>query len=729
MPLSPRPTRALRAPRFPLCVLACGALMLAAQAQAQTQAQPQKTAAQKQEQNEKKTPTLPQVTVTGTSLATDLQTYPGSVTVIEESALQAATSPIEALQSVPGVSTGDDLGRGLGQYFNIRGFGYQSESRVIVMQGGVRRSMSLYSNHISTSRSDNDLLKRIEVVKGASSIQYGGGAIGGVVDMGMKTARDFVSEGKNAGLAAKLRYEHNNYREGYAAAAYAPQDGRVELLAYGKKGKRGDQTMSRDFVSGGKWTKKVPTDEDLTVGYLQGGLRLTPDQKLSLSYYDYGADVVTVWQNLWHSSASTRTGPVIGKLKQQDWVLDYSFKPAANPWIDLKATAFHSRGSYDRHYTITPVAYANFDKRHGLRVSNAAHFETGRVSHRLLLGLDYERRQENARMTSGGKPVEFGSMPNTYTDTGLYGHLESSMLNGGLVLQLGGRYDHFDRKVSNSNKTAKESHFSPRVGASVRLFDGFHLLGNWAEAFRAPTPHETHSAGPINPHYFMIPNYGLKPETARETELGFSWSRSGLWAAGDELQTKFMAFSGRIRDMINLTRIRIGETPPESESYASYLNVGKVKRHGFEWTGRYSAAWGDIGAGYSRVRQVNQATGRVVPSAFADKLNLHGHWQAMPGLMLGLNINHWFKPKQNPETTLTSDRRTVYYVRRAFTVADFDARWLPRPHASGPFGRDLEVSFGIKNLFDAQFVHASNTEASSFVGKGRNVYLSVSTRF
>ena len=76
-----------RAPRFALCVLACGTLMLAAQAQAQTQARPQKTAAQKQEQNEKKTPTLPQVTVTGTSMATDLQTYPGSVTVVEESAL------------------------------------------------------------------------------------------------------------------------------------------------------------------------------------------------------------------------------------------------------------------------------------------------------------------------------------------------------------------------------------------------------------------------------------------------------------------------------------------------------------------------------------------------------------------------------------------------------------------------------------------------------------------
>ena len=714
--------RSLHSPFWRFSALACGIFLLLGQAAAQ-QAQ------RAQEKDKEKVPNLPEVTVTGTSMATDLQTYPGSVSVVTEQQLEAASTPIDALSSVPGVSIGDDFGRGLGQSFHIRGFGYQSENRIIIMQDGVRRSLSMFSNHISSFRSDPDLLKRVEVVKGASSIQYGGGAIGGVVDMGMKTAEDFVPEGKSRGFAAKLRYEHNNYREGYLAGAFAPKDQPFEFMAYGKKGRRGDQEMSRVWGNiNGQPTRKVPTDEDTTVAYLQGGFKITPEQKISLSYFDYGMDVATVWQNLWHSNYSERTGPVIGKLKQQDWVAKYTFKPIANPWVDLTATAFHSKGSYDRHYELLPIQYENEDKRYGFRVKNLSHFETGRIQHRLLLGVDYEKRNEDAMMLNDGELSDFGSMPNTYNDTGVYGHIESSFLNGGVILQLGGRYDRFERKVAKHQYSTKKSHFSPRVGVSVRVADGFYLLGNWAEAFRAPTPHETHSNGPLNPHYWYLPNYELKPETARETEIGFSWTKNGLWAANDSLETKLMLFSGRIKDMISLKRVRPNETPPESEAYATYLNTGSVKRHGFEWTGTYQHAWGDVGFGYSRVRQTDRATGQNVPYAFADKLNLHGHWQAAPGLLLGLNVNHWFKPKQNPETTVSRGRR-LWYVRKAFTIVDLDARWQPRPWASGPFGRDMEVTFGIKNVFDASYMNASNVETASLVGKGRNIYVGLSTRF
>ena len=702
--------------------LACGIFVLLGQAAAH------QSAAEK-EKNREKIQTLPEVTVTGTSMATDLQTYPGSVSVVTQQQLQTASTPIDALRSVPGVSTGDDFGRGLGQSFHIRGFGYQSESRIIIMQDGVRRSLSMFSNHISSFRSDPDLLKRVEVVKGASSVQYGGGAIGGVVDMGMKTAEDFVPEGKDRGFAAKLQYEHNNYREAYLAGAFAPKDRPVEFMAYGKKGRRGDQEMSRVWGPiNGKPARKVPTDEDSSVAYLQGGFKITPEQKISLSYFDYGMDVETVWQNLWHTSPSSTTGPVIGKLKQQDWVAKYTFRPVANPWLDLTATAFHSRGSYDRHFVITPNSYKNEDRRHGFRIMNISHFETGRAGHRLLLGMDYEKRNEDALFLRNGVADDFGSMPNTYTDSGIYGHLESSFMNGGLVLQVGGRYDRYERKVSKHDYSAQKSHFSPRVGLSVRVADGLYLLGNWSEAFRAPTPHETHSNGPLNPHYWYLPNYDLKPETARETEIGFSWTKNGLWAAHDSLQTKLMLFSGRIKDMITLKRVRPNETPPASDEYATYLNTGRVKRHGFEWTGTYQQTWGDAGFGYSRVRQTDRATGKNVPYTFADKLNVHGHWQAAPGLLLGLNIDHWFKPKQNPASAMSRGRR-LWYVRRAFTVVDLDARWHPRPWASGPFGRDLEAAFGIRNVFDASYMNAANFEASSLVGKGRNVYFGLSTRF
>ena len=82
----------------------------------------------------------------------------------------------------------------------------------------------------------------------------------------------------------------------------------------------------------------------------------------------------------------------------------------------------------------------------------------------------------------------------------------------------------------------------------------------------------------INPYYYMIPNPNLKPETARETEIGFSWTRHGVWASGDTLET-----------------IRPNEKPPTSESYGQYLNTDSVKRHGFEWTRAYRQAWGDVG--------------------------------------------------------------------------------------------------------------------------------------
>ena len=76
-----------------------------------------------------------------------------------------------------------------------------------------------------------------------------------------------------------------------------------------------------------------------------------------------------------------------------------------------------------------------------------------------------------------------------------------------------------------------------------------------------------------------------------------------------------------------------------------------------------------------------------------------------------------------------SQGRRYWYVRKAFTVVDLDARWQPRPWASVPFGRDMEVTFDIKNVFDASYMNASNVETASLVGKDHNMYMGLSTRF
>ncbi|THT99259.1 TonB-dependent receptor [Lampropedia puyangensis] len=681
---------------------------------------------------------LPEVTVMGSSLETDLQKYPGSVTVLSQDDLSRTSSVIEAMAAVPGVTTGGDSGRSTGQQFNIRGFGYQSEDRVIVLQDGVRRSTALFSNHISTFRSDNDLLKRVEIVKGASSVQHGGGAIGGVVAMTNKEASDFLPQGKEAGVATKLRYEHNNYREAYAAAAYAPADKPVELLAYVKRGTTGDLTMSRNYgrSASGEDIDKVDNDEDLQVLFLQGAVKPTPDQRIALSYYDYQLDNETTWQTLYHSNYSSVTGPVKGKLRQRDVVAKYHYSAPDVTWLNVNASAYHSKANYDRGYAytntnngvLTDLSYDNIDKRTGLRLSNEAFFQSGALKHRLIAGMDYEKRREDAVYLLNGELSDFGSMPNTYKDLGVYGHLESTLLNDRLVVQLGGRYDRFDRSVDRHEGGYRGSHFSPRIGASLEVASGLNLLANWSEAFRAPTPHETSSEGPLNPHYWYVPNPDLDPETIRETEFGVSYTKYALLTPGDVLRTKLMLFNGRIRDMIALKETRTEELSPQDSPYASYVNIDRVKRRGFEWQGAYERSLFGFGASYAHLKQTNQATGLNTPQSFADKLALNGYVRPAHGLKLGAEVTHWRKPKQNPQT-IRSGGTTYWYVRDDFTITNVFADWTPNPAGQGAFGRDFSIRFGVNNLFDATYINARDVETTGRIGKGRNVYLSMQTRF
>lgn len=680
------------------------------------------------------TRTLAPTTVVGTRLPLSINQYPGSVSVLEAGDLDRASTLVGALAQVPGVAMGGDSGRDLGQQFTIRGFGYQSEDRVIILQDGVRRSPSLYSNHISTFRSDPDLLKRVEVVKGASSVTHGGGGIGGVVAMNTKDAHDFIPTGADRGFAAKVRVESNNARDAYAAAAIAPEGGQYELLVFGKRAHRGDITLSRPVdITTTQKSDKVDNREDLSVLFVKATYKHDEHQRLSLSLYDYSEDTEVTWQTLYHPGYSTVTGPVFGKLKQQDLVLSYSLRQPQLPWLNLEASAYVSRAGYDRGYAYIPkgktqktqLDYENTDKRIGLRMQNQMDYQAWGMPHRLVVGLDHERRNEDASYVLDGKPTEFGSMPNTYRDTGLFVHNESRFFNNALLVQLSGRFDQFDRSVDRKNLSYSNNHFSPRMGLSLEVAPGWNLLGNVAESFRAPTPHETSSEGPLNPHYWYLPNPDLKPEIARETELGVSYQAKGLWTGTDALRAKAMAFQGRIQDMIAFKEDSSRPLSPEGSPYGMYRNYDRVKRNGFEAEVNYeSSTWG-VGASFEHLNQRDEATGKKVPQAFADKLRIQADYRIAANWRLEGSVSHWLKPDQNPASTVSAGR-TYWYVRDHYTQADVALRWTP---VHTPWGKDVELLMGINNLFNRPYLNARDVETTTRVGKGRNVFVTLSSRF
>ena len=480
---------------------------------------------------------LDPVTVVGTRTEMTESKYPGSVGVLSSKDLVQSPNLIQNLSRIPGFETGGDRGRSIGEQFTIRGFGYQSEERVIIKQDDIRRSASMFSNHISTFRTDPDILREVEVVKGSSSISHGGGAIGGVVGMTTKDARDFLLPGQTAGAQVKGRYDHNNHYSGSVALYGIPFDERYELLLFYKNGHNGDIRMAE---SGNPDTD---FNEYFYTLFLKGAVNITESQKITTSFFKINQDVDTVWQSLYHSEYPD-DGAVTGIVGQQDFIVKYEYSPEDIPFVDLALSGYHSYGYYDRTADYKSrrllIDYKNEDKIYGLTLKNKSILSLGPVRQEILLGADYSRREEDARHLSNGKKSDFGSMPNAYNDFGVYAQDEIYFFDDRLMLLLGGRYDRFARSVDSNDDKYVEGRFSPRVGASLEIFSGFSLLANYSEAFRAPTPHETSSNGPLNPHYWYLPNSDLKPEISKEYEAGFSYVAEGLFGTDLNLFAKAM---------------------------------------------------------------------------------------------------------------------------------------------------------------------------------------------
>jgi catecholate siderophore receptor len=131
--------------------------------------------------------TLPQVTVKQTARPDDYNTdfstigggvpsslrdIPQSVTVVNSALMQAqgATSLADALRNVPGITIGAAEGGSIGNNFNLRGF----SARTDLYLDGMRDRGQYYRDVFS--------LDAVEVLQGPSSMLFGRGSTGGVIN-------------------------------------------------------------------------------------------------------------------------------------------------------------------------------------------------------------------------------------------------------------------------------------------------------------------------------------------------------------------------------------------------------------------------------------------------------------------------------------------------------------------------------------------------------------------
>ncbi|EJP75449.1 TonB-dependent receptor domain-containing protein [Campylobacter sp. FOBRC14] len=460
---------------------------------------------------------------------------------------------------------------------------------------------------------------------------------------------------------------------------------------------------------------------------------------METSFFNYHENFISPPLVLESDGASSSVPSIAAKLDQKDFSTKYVYKPLNTDLIDFSAQYFYTKAKYhyDQIYPTYAQEYTNTDDRWGLKLKNESLFNTGFLEHRLVAGADYTDRKTDLKFYRHTPTRTIASpnyntfMPNFYKELGVY--LQDIIALGDFELTLGGRYDKFKRGLKNANsKQYEESKFSPKIALSYEIFDGINLLAGYSQTFRAPLPEESFKQGGISPVFWYLPNLNLKPELAKEYEVGFSIDKQDLLGE-DALYLKATYYNGDIKDMIApVERDDLGPAPRYfpwiPRTYVNYDNIESAKRYGYELEAKYDISDLALNLGYDHTKVYDKKTKRRI-YIYADKITFGAYYTYRAwGLSGGADVAHYMKPHYN-ETSFMSGGQLREYINKDFTIVNLRAMWQPKNFKKDLVKDGLKISFGINNVFDKKYIHPESYRDTTAVGKGRNFYVDFEKKF
>ena len=687
-----------------LMSLACLAMHGAAQAQAGAQAHA----------------TLPAVVVSGSSqnnlLADDL---PLSADVVEGQSLsdQQVHTLRQALQDLPNTAVRSAparlaVGAGSAAFardgnmgINIRGLG---GNRVLMTVDGIRLPRSYVSRSAMFDREylSLELFKRIDVIRGPASAQYGGDGMAGVVNFVTHDPMDFLrtAEGeapKTLGgrVAAGWSEDDHGYYAAGTVAAKASDSLQWMLTATGRQSHALDN-MGSHFAANSNRTRPDPADYN--DGSVLGKVVLRPSSTqrhiFTLEHTQKKADF-----DLLSSRAPgipPRPADVLDedartKIKRDRLAWDGRFG-ISTAWADhlrtvvaLQDASSRRIGNSDLRSGVHRIRDNRYEERSwqlGLQADKV--LRHGDWSHRVVYGLDYAR-SKISNLYDGQAPLPPENFPlKRFPDTrqassGLY--VQDESVHGDWTITPGLRIDHFAIDVTSQNlyfppapqpgKSLSGTAALPKLGLLYRATPEWSVFGQYATGYRAP------DAGQVNDRFeavalgvtnIIIANPNLQPERSRGVELG-------VRGRFDRLSVDLVGFANRYSNLIEDARL-INKTATAQTFQA--VNIARARIHGVELKGGYD--WGNLGPGRLRntfawgvTRGTDKTTNSPLNSITPMQLALGLRYDTAPWSMYA-DLRH-YAAKKDKDIDLVSignnKAGTTQFATPAATTLDVGAQW------------------------------------------------------
>lgn len=457
-----------------------------------------------------------------------------------------ATQVDEAMNNVAGVNVTYD-----GQA-NIRGgsgWTYGAGSRVLVLVDGLPE-LTADAGDVKWDFLPIEQVQQVEVIKGASSVQYGSSALDGVINLRTTVPGPTPQTTINVyeGIYGNPAVDSVPWKAGQAPGfqgftfMHAHQFGQFDLITSG-------EAYNETGYLQGEFTQKLR-------GAINARYRFKKIDGLII-----GLKVNEMYNNesSYLAWANDKNGILDPFLGASTLVPGKYTREAIDPYVDYYLPDGSKISLHGRYFVSDNQDYGSTDKssRAQLRYSELTYQKTFKYQFTLNLGLIASGNEVSAQL--------YGDHEGT--NLAAYAQLEKKIFKR-LTLTGGIRKESFKEDSVNAS-----SPLVYRAGANFELFKYTHLRASYGEGYRFPSVAERFIFTDVGGIRF-VPNPGIEPERDFGSEIGINQGfKIGTWLASADVAAFQTVFSKLIDFTFGYYYNSGAIVPPNTQFYGLYLGA------------------------------------------------------------------------------------------------------------------------------------------------------------
>ncbi|HEY8218869.1 MAG TPA: TonB-dependent receptor [Methylobacter sp.] len=629
-----------------------------------------------------------QVVVTASKMEENVDKTVATTTVITQDDIAhiGARNLLDVLRLVPGIGiTQTQFGW---REIEVRGVKTLVSEKVLIMLNGHPLDHNLQNAGSIWVYDDLpvDTIKRVEVVRGPGSALYGANAFLAVINIITQDARDLDGVQTSAGWGS---FDTQQYRASWGKQFDNSAEAALHFNFTDTNGI--NSPIPADSLSIQGLNSSAPGRSQLTEGRY--------DLEWQLGYQDFKLDGRYINKK---TGTFFGTATILSDDRTQQDYNDYFLRLSRTWRIQDKFTVdtqiFHDFFSYDNTWQFAPAQFIRTglqDTRTGGEIQANYHFSDAQT---VISGFSYAKEQQGNLIDQAGPdpahltPAVSITEERTRQRWGVYIEDVWDPLKN-VRMTLGARYDRY----SDFGGT-----FNPRMGFNWEFIKNYSLKFSYGTAYRAPSFGEL---GLVN-NPVLLGNPTLKPEEVKTFETGI------IAHPVVGLTTQAIYYHSAINQIISPV--------PGQATILRYDNSGSVIAEGVELEARYDFD-GNLQGSYVSANHVLQHSiqlGHQLADVPRHRTNLMVNWAF---------YNNWSSfahvlIKDSTSRALGDTRSDV----PGYALLDLGLL------GKNMFGKKVDVSFNIYNLFDKRYYDPAPTYLN-FIGDyqmaGRAFFGHVSLKF